>query len=580
MDRLFERTKTIKYFKLDKMWDFCTDENNVGIDEKWYEKFPEKNEKMLVPSCWNTTIGYFRYMGVAWYRTYFETSTENIWLKFEAVANECTVYIDGKRIGYHYGCFTEFGFENLNIGAGVHEIIVRVDNKINLTDTIPHILTDWYNYGGINRSVEICEVDNCHISDLKIKYDLNIDNKSTILNINTKLWSSHCVKDTFKVFINNKCIYEDLITVDGMCEFEAIDILLNDIEFWDIDNPKLYYITVKFGDKDLTDRIGFRKIECQGKNIFLNGKKLILTGVCRHEQHPDWGFSMPFELIKKDIDIIRELNCNTIRGSHYPNTKKTLDYCDEVGMLFWEEIPMWGNRKEWEESFKNEDFINKAMTMHKEMIKRDLNHPSIILWGLHNEVDTTLPQTRVLTEGLVSFIRDMDKSRLVTFASNRIKPDQPGDICLDLVDVVSFNYYTAWYYNSREESFERFVKRTRKYVNSNAGEKPIIMSEFGGGAIKGVTTFEGQRWTENYQEALLENAIKVYLESDEISGVYIWQYCDINSQFELEMTRPKGFNNKGIVDEYRRPKMAFNTVKKIYSKYNDVSENKTTIKLF
>ncbi len=580
MDRLFQRTNSIKYFKLDKMWDFCIDEKNVGMDEKWYENFPENSMKMLVPSCWNTTLGLFRYMGVAWYRTYFETSAENIWLKFEAVANECTVYIDGQYIGYHYGGFVEFCFENLNIGAGKHEIVVRVDNQINLTDTIPHILTDWYNYGGINRSVEICEVDHCHISDLKIKYDLDRENKKAVLSVSTKLWSVRNMKDTLKIFVDDKCLYENLITVDGKSELETSDIIIHDVELWDVDNPKLYYVTVQFGGKDLTDRIGFRNIECQGKDIFLNGKKIILTGVCRHEQHPDWGFSMPFELIKKDIDIIRELNCNTIRGSHYPNTKKTLDYCDEVGMLFWEEIPMWGNRKEWEVSFENEDFISRAKTMHKEMLWRDLNHPSIIFWGLHNEVDTTLPQTRELTKDLVSLIRGIDNSRLITFASNRIKPDQAGDECLDLVDVVSFNYYTAWYYNSHEESFEQFVKRTREYVNSHAGEKPIIMSEFGGGAIKGSTSFDGQRWTENYQEALLENAIEAYLGSGEICGAYIWQYCDINSQFELEMTRPRGFNNKGIVDEYRRPKMAFYAVKRAYAKYNNIRGNRTEVKLF
>ncbi len=580
MDRLFKRTNTIKYFKLDKLWDFAIDSEDKGIEEKWYEKFPEKFEKIPVPSCWNNTLGYFRYMGIAWYRTDFETEHDTVFLKFEAVANECDVYIDKKFIGHHYGGFTEFSFDALSVGKGKHEIVVRVNNKINLTDTIPHIRTDWYNYGGINRSVEICETSDCHIYNLDTSYTLNLKSGKAILRVDTSIWSKNKVNDTVRIFVDGECVHEVPFTSFGESRFSSEDIELKDVEVWDTDNPRLYSVTLSFAGKDLTERTGFRKVECSGKDILLNGKKLILTGVCRHEQHPDWGFSMPFDLIKKDIDIIRELNCNTIRGSHYPNSKKTLDYCDEVGMLFWEEIPMWGNCEDWAESFKNEEFINKALTMHKEMVKRDINHPSIIFWGLHNEVDTTLEQTRILTKRMINEIRSLDNSRLITYASNKINPDEKGDACLDLADVASFNYYTAWYFNSHEESFVDFVKRTRSYVNSVAGEIPIIMSEFGGGAIKGVTAFEAQRWTENYQDEMLKEAIETYLGSGEICGTYIWQYCDINSQFELELTRPRGFNNKGILDEYRRPKMAFNTVKKLYGKYNNVNNDKIGINLF
>ena len=580
MDRLFKRSSSAKFFKLDKFWDFCIDEKNVGTDEKWYEHFPDNCEKMYVPSCWNTTFGYFRYMGTAWYRTEFEIETESACLKFEGVANECDVYIDKKYIGYHYGPFTEFYFDALNIGAGKHEIVVRVNNDINLTDTIPHALTDWYNYGGINRGIEVCEIGEYHIYDLNVKYDLFVEEKSVNLTVKSKLRSTSAKNGTIKIFIDDECVYIKQMIVEGETEFISEQIRLENVELWDTHNPKLYYVTICFEGENLTDRIGFRKIECKGKDILLNGKKITLTGVCRHEEHPDWGFSMPFELIKRDIDIIRELNCNTIRGSHYPNTKKTLDYCDEKGILFWEEIPLWGNREEWADSVKNKNFTEKALSMHSEMVKRDINHPSIIFWGLHNEIDTSLSQTREFTKKIIDTIKKQDTSRLITYASNKINLDEPNDICLDLVDVASFNYYTAWYFNSHEESFKQFVKRVREYVNSVAGEIPIIMSEFGGAGIKGVTSFDGQMWTENYQEELLKEAIEAYLGSGEICGTYIWQYCDANSQFELEISRPRGFNNKGIVDEYRRPKTAFFAVKRLYEKYNNISENKSKPMLF
>lgn len=572
MNRLFQRSNSIKYTLLDKLWDFCLDPENIGTEEKWYEVFPENSEKMPVPSCWNTTFGYFRYTGTAWYRTDFEISTDSAFINFEGVANECDVYVDHLFIGHHYGPFVEFGFEAKNIGKGTHELVVRVNNTINEGDTIPHFYTDWYNYGGINRHVEIREIGSCHINSSIIKYDVSPEDNSAVLSVEASVSTTKAVSDTFKVCVNGECVYSENITANGNITKKAENIRLENIKLWDINKPNLYYVTVHFGGEDMTDRIGFRKLECSGRDILLNGRKIIITGICRHEQHPDWGFSVPFELIKKDIDIIMDLNCNAIRGSHYPNTKKTLDYCDEKGLLFWEEIPLWGNRPEWAESLKNEDFIQKALGMHREMVKRDLHHPSIIFWGLHNEVDTSLPQTREFSKRIISTIKELDTSRLLTYASNHAD----NDICTDLVDVISFNYYTAWYRSTKNETFEEFSRKVRRLY----GEMPMLMSEFGGGGIKGVTAFEAQRWTENYQSALLSAAIESYLGCGKMAGTYVWQFCDGNTMESIELNRPRGFNNKGVVDEYRRPKMSYETVKQLYRKYNPDSDNVTDFSLF
>ncbi len=283
-----------------------------------------------------------------------------------------------------------------------------------------------------------------------------------------------------------------------------------------------------------------------------------------------------FELIKKDIDIICDLNCNCVRGSHYPNTKKTLDYCDEKGILFWEEIPLWGNRPEWSQSFADERFINRILNMHREMVLRDINHPSVVIWGLHNEVDNTLSQTRDLNKRIIETIREYDNTRLITYASNQDVTDE----CLDLVDVASFNKYIGWYGSEKDKSIEQNIEELRKKVNESGCEKPILMSEFGAAAIKGVTAIEAMRWSENYQAALLEKHIETYYESGEISGTFVWQFCDANTQNELAITRPRIFNNKGILDEYRRPKMAYETVKQVYKEYNPNADNESKVNLY
>ncbi len=565
MDRLFKRSNSAKWFKLDKFWDFCIDPNEEGTAAKWYENFPETHEKMYVPSCWNCTLGYYQYMGTAWYKTDFEIEANNIYLKFEGVANECDVYVDKKFVGHHYGGFVEFGFELFGLGAGEHELVLRVNNTLDLTTTIPHSISDWYNYGGINKGVEIREIGDCYIKNSHIVYEL--DGNTAALSVKTNIKATREISDAFEVFVNDECVYSKEITVDGECEYVADGIKVENIKRWDIKEPNLYYITVKFGGEDLIDRTGFRKIECRGKDILLNGNKILITGVNRHEIHPDWGLSMPFELTKRDIDIIIELNCNSIRGSHYPNSKKTLDYCDEKGILFWEEVPLWGNRPQWAESFKNAQFIDRAITMHEEMVVRDLNHPCIIFWGLHNEVDTTLPQTREFTIKLIETIKRYDTSRLITFAS----VVGAKDICLDLVDVVSFNRYIGWYVPQRMDTLDRYVESIISRVKE-VGEKPIIMSEFGAASIKGHTALEVMRWSENYQSEYLKKHIETFFGNEAFSGTYIWQFCDMNTQNEDYLMKPRGYNNKGLVSEYRLPKLAFDTVKQLYKKYNPKSE--------
>ena len=574
MDRLFKRSNSAKWFKLDKMWDFCIDPSDLGCSERWYESFPEEHEKMCVPSCWNTTLGYFGYVGVAWYKTDFEISEESVYLKFEGVANECDVYLDKKFIGHHYGAFLEFGFEALDIGKGNHELVLRVDNTANLCDTIPHKNTDWYNYGGINRGVEVREIGDIYIKDSRISYEL--DGDCATLSVKTKINAKSSITDTLEVCVNGESVYSSEITARGDCEQICSGIKLCGIKLWDMKEPNLYYVTVRFAGEDLTERIGFRKIECSGKDILLNGKKLFITGVCRHEEHPDWGLSMPFELIKRDIDIISDMNCNCIRGSHYPNSKKTLDYLDERGILFWEEIPLWGNRPEWAESFKNPEFINRATTMHKEMVLRDINHPCIVFWGLHNEVDTSLPQTREFSKRIIEEIRKQDTSRLLTYASNIGAKDE----CMDLVDVIGFNKYIGWYSSVEEESIERFIESVKEKLEKSCGPKPIVLSEFGGAAIKGCTSLEPMRWSENYQSRLLSEHIEICHKSGEIAGTFIWQFCDANTQNELCFTRPRGFNNKGILNEYRQPKLAYETVRDIYGKYNPKASKEREFKMY
>ena len=563
MDRLFETATLAKVTSLNKMWDFVTDPENIGIGEEWFLRFPEHSRRMPVPSCWNMEADLFRYRGTAWYRTSFVSEAGSFYIGFDGVHNEADVYLDGVHLGNHYGGFLHFGFEVYDSYAGEHTLVVRVNNDLNLDDTLPGSLLDWYNYGGIARGVSVREIDKCFIRAHRISYALENGLRDARLSVSANVKATSPVSGDFEVYIDGALAYSAPATVSGEGRLEA-EILLRDVKLWGIDKPNLYYVRLVFCGDDVIERIGFREIKARGRDILLNGEKIKLLGVNRHEEHPDFGFSMPMGLIKRDIDIARDMNCNAIRTSHYPNSQLTADYCDEVGMLFWTEVPLWNRTAE---AMANPRLISRALSMEREMILENYHHPSVIFIGVHNECATDTEEGYRLTEQMVRLARELDGTRLITYATNKVKSDERRERCFELCDVVSVNHYIGWYFDVENEDWDGFVERYEEVLSSRkSSDKPFIMSEFGYAALMGVNSFDYTRYSEDYQADALEFSLNQILNNERLSGGYIWQMCDIRSE-QGDIARPRGFNNKGVLDEYRRPKRAYRAVRRIYGEH-------------
>ena len=559
MVRLFERHRKRTIFSLDGLWNFKIDPDKKGLKEKWFESFPKDAASMIVPSCWNNELGLYEYEGLAWYCTKFNSSKDNINLVFNGVTGFSEVYLDGVQLGGHYGGFTDFDFLVKNISPGEHMLVVSADNTHNNTDTIPLSDVDWYHYGGIIRSVEVMELEKTWIKDYKIDYTFNNDMKNVELSLNMLLDSldSNTYSDTLVIYLNSKEIYNSSIDIKSETNIKLDPITVNDIKLWDIYSPNLYSIKFELNGDDITDRIGFRKIEIKDKKLLLNNKEVYVKGINRHEDHPDWGFAFPLKLMKKDIDIIKDMGCNAVRGSHYPNSKAFLDYLDQEGLLFWEEIPMWGFP---EEVLKNKLVLERGLKMHEVMVKSDYHHPCIIIWSLHNEIATSTTAAFDISKAFVDKIRSLDTTRLISYASSH--PFE--DICFSLVDIISVNKYYGWYHDEIKDWDKFLIDFKDKLQKDNLDHLPIMITEFGAAAIYGDSTFEGPKWTENYQERLIEHTLNLFYKEPDIIGCYIWQFCDIRTSKEHALGRARSFNNKGILNEYRKPKLAYWTVKRIY----------------
>ena len=559
MERLFKEHKTRKEISLNGLWNFKTDPGDIGEKQGWQNGLPDDAGAMFVPACWNLQMGLLDYHGAAWYTTSFETDCQNILLEFGAVNYCAEVFLDGKLLGTHKDGFLSFSFPVSGISKGTHLLAVRADNRVS-NETIPHTFVDWYHYGGIIRGVTCNMLDDIYISDMKIEYDLddNLKNASVNLSYTVVNTSENTAECPFELLVDDEDICKKTIILKAGENCLTESFTLNDIRLWDTFKPEMYTFCLKVQGDDMIDCTGFRSIKTKEGKLLLNGKELRLKGINRHEDHPDFGFAFPPQLMQRDIDIITGMGCNSIRGSHYPNSKIFLDLLDRQGIVFWIEIPQWG---EQEEECANPVIVECGIRQHKQMVTQYRHHPSIIMWGLHNEANTKTQVAYEMTKAYAQTVRELDKSRPLTFAT--MYP--LDDICLSLVDIISINKYFGWYEGGMEE-WPKFLNNMRKKLEADGlSHLPVIISEFGAAALYGHHTFDNIKWTEEYQAKLLADELELFQSDPNICGTYIWQYCDLRT-VHPSTDRARGFNNKGVVNEYRRPKASYAAIKQVQEK--------------
>ena len=485
------------------------------------------------------------------------------------------VFVDGNQVAEHYNAFTQFEAVVKNLPSGVHKLSVLVDNSFSEASAL-HVENDYQSYGGISRGVVLEKlpkhyIRQMHFTPIYREGSWYAKIKLVIASLTKEAWDG-TVNVTLKngeteaFLCSETCSMkenEDELTI------ETDEIACKAVSAWAPEHPTLYQVAAQLQDEsgcvidDLIDRVGFREVKTQGKDILLNGKKLQIKGFCRHEDHPQFGCALPLSAIMQDLQLARDMGANSIRTSHYPNDELFLDLCDELGILVWEENHARGLS---EEQMRNPNFERQCETCIREMIAAHYNHPSIYIWGILNECASDTEYGKSCYKAQFELIESLDKTRPRSFSSCRFKTD----ICFDLVDVVSYNIYPKWYHNT---PVAEYLDDLYKWIQTTSGEgKPFLITEVGAGAIYGYRTPAKVKWSEEYQVQALEEQLNAILSYNDCSGVYIWQFCDVRVTNDWWSTRPRTMNNKGIVDEYRRPKLAYETVKKIFSSVDTYRE--------
>ena len=553
MIRLFDR-HTVRYVReLCGLWDFVS------------EKYPERRYRMPVPSCWEQHPDFSRYRGRGVYTTTLTLPEDtHVRLVFKGVSHTADVDFDGERVAHHYNAYTPFEAIVKRAARGTHTLSVTCDNTFSEESAL-HVPNDYFTYGGITRAVAVEYLPDVYIDSLHFTPSLRDGEWHGEISLRLKSLAEQ-----------EKTVGVRLLLADTVIDFGDVavgggeSVTLRDeraypgVQPWSCDTPTLYTVTATLLEggvttDDLIDRVGFRTVEVKGRQILLNGTPLFIKGFNRHEDYATVGSAVPFSLMVKDIELLRDAGANSVRTSHYPNDEIFLDLCDEMGLAVWEENHARGL---YLPQMQNPNFERQCKECIDEMIEHHYNHPSIIIWGILNECASETPEGRAMYEKQYAAIRALDTSRPLTSASCRYYKD----ICLDLPDIVSFNIYSGWY---DDHAVSTEFEKQHAWIETTGGAgKPMIISEFGGAALYGYRDPSHVKWSEERQAEILDESLAYYMNTPNVTGVYIWQFadCRVTDEGGWWFSRARMRNNKGIFDEYRRPKLALDVIKRHFKK--------------
>ena len=513
--------------------------------------------RLNVPSDWNSQIPELKYYeGTMWYARKFEInkkSDENLFLYFGAVNYRCRVYLNGTLIGSHEGGFTPFQFNVTNVvKEGGNFLAVEVDNT-RTADAIPALSFDWWNYGGITRDVMLVHTPKNYIRDYFIQLDKYDSDR---VHAEVQL-SAQNAGQLVKIEIPELKIANKVFT-DGTGLAKATFRVRN-LERWSPQAPKLYQVIVSSEVDEVKENIGFRNLYVKNTQIYLNDSPVFMKSIGLHEeisQRQGRAYSEQDAIAL--LSEAKGLGVNMIRLAHYPQNEYIVRLAEQMGLMLWEEIPVWQGI-----DFKDSSTRLKAQRMYTEMLLRDRNRCALTFWGVANETAPSESRNAFL-KSLVELCHKMDTTRLITAAFDLPKLNsetnafEMEDDFIENLDVVSINKYMGWYH--------RWPMSPSEIRWNVALDKPLIFSEFGGEALYGQSgdSTVTSSWSEEYQEKLYKDDLEMFKYIPNLAGISPWILFDFRSPYRFHPTNQEGWNRKGLISDQGYRKKAWYVMKEYY----------------
>lgn len=512
-----------------------------------------------VPGDFNSQLPELKYYeGTVWYGRYFDIPEpapgERLLLYFAGVANVADVYLNAQPIGHHEGGFTPFQIDITDKVKGKGNFLALAVNNNRHPDAIPAMNFDWWNYGGITRDVLLICVPDQHIADYFLRLDKDNPN---IIHADVSLSNPEAGK-AITLEIQELKVSRTIVSDSAGKASDSFKV--KGLSRWDIDNPKLYSVSMTTDRDTISEDIGFRNIATRGTEILLNGRPVFLCGVNIHEEIPQRkGRAFSEADAAMLLNEAKELGVNFIRLAHYPQNEHILRMAEKMGIMLWEEIPVWQKI-----DFGNPSTQEKAVRLMTEMVNRDKNRAAVAIWSIANETWPSPERNRFLTT-LKETAEEIDDSRLIGGAfSNAFWNDNTkrfeihDDPVVDILDVVGVNKYLGWY-----ENWHCDPSATGWEIVPG---KPLIFSEFGGEALFGNHADGDAKWSwsEDYQADLYRKNIEMFETISNLAGVAPWVLFDFRSPTRFSPLQGLEFNRKGLTSDRGERKEAWRVMRDYY----------------
>lgn len=563
---------------LSGFFDFKLDPDNVGEEENW-QKGVESSRSIGIPGSWNEQFIDTRdYLGPTWHfkKFYVPSSWKEklVWFRIGAANYYAKVWINGEFIGEHEGGYLPFQFEVTDkVKFGKENFLsVKVDNQLspervppgNIPEeehprsvrqrSYPDVNFDFFPYGGIHRPVYLFCTPLDYIEDIAVT--TSIEGKKGLIKYRITKKGGEAKESFIHLGDENTRLEQKVEFRGNMAEGE---LTIDEATFWSPDNPHLYEMVVELLSSEgapideYTLSIGIRTIEVKNDRLYLNGEPIFLKGFGKHEDFPIIGKGLSLPLIAKDYSLMKWIGANSFRTSHYPYSEEMMNMADKEGFLVIDEIPAVGLFF----GKGNKRRLSLCKQYLRELIARDKNHPSVIMWSIANEPHSTKPEAKEFFRQLYQHTKKLDPSRLVTLVSMFGLKEE----ALAYVDVICLNRYYGWYTDPGQ--LDRASHKLSKELDAlyQTYKKPILLSEFGAGAIAGVHAHPAELFSEEYQAELIQKYCEVIESKPYMVGEHVWCFADFKT---AQVAYRVALNRKGVFTRTRQPKLAAHLLRKIW----------------
>ena len=576
---LFPQQNTVRRLnKLDGIWSFRTDPDKTGESQGWAQGIPAARS-IAVPGSWNEQIpDLANYFGLAWFECVIYPDVGwaemPLRLRIGAVNNNARVWINGTIAGEHRGPYLPMDIDltgRVNWGQANRLVVcvdasldpwmfppatwVESDGRVGWMNSYPGVAFDFFPYGGIHRSVYLYTTGTPRIERISV--------------VTTSLLATHAdvtltifMADDFRGTV--ECLVEGtgvrLVSHGGRSVTGTLRIPTPRV--WDIGRGELYNMEVRAEAADggvdcYRQSFGIRTVEVKGDQFLLNGKPVFFKGFGKHEDFHIIGKGLLEPLVVRDFEMLKWIGANSFRTSHYPYAEEWLDYADRAGIMVIDETPFVG----LSDRLYTDELLAQAQSIITELIHRDKNHPSVVMWSLANEPNCARGSAAVTTffKGMATCARALDASRPITYVAHLEPEDNDG---FHYYDVVCVNKYYGWYIapGQLHETLPELEKCVRRF--RDAFGKPVMLAEFGADAVDGVHRMTPELFSEEYQSEVIEKQYQLMRTLPWCIGTHVWAFADFKTAQSI--TRVAN-NRKGVFTRERNPKMAAHTLRRLWN---------------